>query len=217
MTAANNSAIVEFQTAVAGCRVDTNIGFVDLSGILNHEMDPSLLLKVSQETVAVLAASGGSAAVAPELVFTAPASGNALASLYGAASGCKVLLCKTGVPKSWLGKIDLVQADVPSRTMAGVLRTLVVKREALAKKKVVIVDDVLGFGNTAIGLLKMCQDAGAEVVHYVAFVEKVGEGGRQLLKEQFPNLHVHAIASVNVFAPKDVDTSSDDAGSEPEA
>jgi len=210
-----------YLAAIKACRVDTSIGFVDLSGVLNHELSPELLLNVAKEHHASFGApltpSSADGAVIdnkalqlkPDVVFTAPASGNALAALYGAACGANVLLCKTGIPKSWIGAIDVVKAEVPSRTMSGVERTLVVKRSALAGKKVIIVDDVLGHGTTAKGLLEMCRDAGATVLRFVAYVEKVGERGRDLLKASFPEVPVEAIATVNVFAPPDVSTESD--------
>ena len=216
-----------YLAAVKACRVDPSIGFVDLSGVLNHELSPSLLLGVAQEHHAACEAIYGTAAATgaggetdnkaalrsqkPDVIFTAPASGNALAALYGAACGADVLLCKTGIPKSWIGAVEVVKAEVPSRTMQGVERTLVVKRSALAGKKVVIVDDVLGHGTTAKGLLEMCRDAGAEVLRLVAFVEKVGERGRDVVKTHFPSVPVHPIAMVDVFAPADVSTDSDGA------
>ena len=64
---------------------------------------------------------------------------------------------------------------------------------------VLIADDFLAEGNAALGLNKICNDAGAKVVGVAAVIEKVFQGGRQKLED----LGIKVVAGASIKAFKD--------------
>ncbi len=62
---------------------------------------------------------------------------------------------------------------------------------------VLIVDDFLAEGNAALGLLKICQQAEANVVGVTAVIEKIFQGGRYKLEDL--GIKVFTGASIKAF------------------
>ena len=70
----------------------------------------------------------------------------------------------------------------PSHTK-GRMVELIVSPEYLADgEKILIIDDFLASGATILGLVRLAQAAGATIVGIGTLIEKVFEGGRELLK-----------------------------------
>jgi xanthine phosphoribosyltransferase len=60
---------------------------------------------------------------------------------------------------------------------------LIISPEYLAGgEKVLIIDDFLATGSTILGLVRLAQTAGAEIVGIGALIEKSFEGGRAILE-----------------------------------
>jgi xanthine phosphoribosyltransferase len=60
---------------------------------------------------------------------------------------------------------------------------LIVSPEYLGgSERILIIDDFLASGATILGLVRLAQAAGATIVGIGALIEKVFEGGRDLLK-----------------------------------
>ena len=71
---------------------------------------------------------------------------------------------------------------------------ITVAKEFLNKgDKVLVVDDFLAMGNAILGLKKIVEDAGAEVVGVGIAVEKGFQDGAKILRDAGINLHSLAI------------------------
>ena len=62
------------------------------------------------------------------------------------------------------------------------------------KRKILIIDDFLASGATIVGLVRLAQTAGAEVVGIGTLVEKTFEGGRDKLA--YLGVPVHSLVSI---------------------
>ena len=86
---------------------------------------------------------------------------------------------------------------------------LIISPEYLAGgERVLIIDDFLATGATILGLIRLAQSAGANIVGVGALVEKTFEGGRQALSHL--NVPVHSLARIQsmegdriIFEPSD--------------
>jgi xanthine phosphoribosyltransferase len=85
----------------------------------------------------------------------------------------------------------------PSHTR-GVMVELITSPEYLSRgERVLIIDDFLASGATILGLVRLTQAAGAEVVGIGTLIEKTFEGGRQALAAlNVPILSLVAITSM---------------------
>jgi xanthine phosphoribosyltransferase len=73
---------------------------------------------------------------------------------------------------------------------------LIVSPEYLAQgEKVIIIDDFLASGATILGLVRLAQAAGSQVVGIGTLIEKTFEGGRAALSAL--NIPVHALAMIS--------------------
>jgi len=91
---------------------------------------------------------------------------------------------------------DTVYLTVAPSHTKGRMVELIVSPEYLARgEKVLIIDDFLASGATILGLIRLAQAAGSEVVGVGTLIEKSFEGGREALEAL--NLTVHALAIIN--------------------
>ena len=82
----------------------------------------------------------------------------------------------------------------PSHTK-GRMVELIISPEHLQKgERVLIIDDFLASGATILGLVRLAETAGAEIVGIGALIEKNFEGGRDALK--YLNLPVESLARI---------------------
>jgi xanthine phosphoribosyltransferase len=70
----------------------------------------------------------------------------------------------------------------PSHTKGHTIELIVSPEFLVEGDKVVIIDDFLATGQTILGLVRLAQAAGAQVVGIGALIEKTFDGGRELLK-----------------------------------
>ena len=64
-------------------------------------------------------------------------------------------------------------------------------------EKIFIVDDFLAEGNAAMGLIDLCNQAGAKVVGYATAIEKGFQGGRKRLEDA--GVKVYSAANIKAF------------------
>jgi xanthine phosphoribosyltransferase len=72
---------------------------------------------------------------------------------------------------------------------------LIVSPEYLAGgERVLIIDDFLATGATILGLVRLAEAAGAQIVGIGALIEKTFEGGRQAL--EYLNVPIESLARI---------------------
>ena len=161
-------------------------GILKIDSFLNHQIDPQLLYEMALELKRLYAGEKISK------ILTVEASGIAIAALVGYVFSCPLVFAKKS--KSRNISPDVWCAEVESFTHGNV-NTIMVSKEYLGKEdKVLIVDDFLATGAALVGLKSVCEQAGATVVGAGIAVEKVFQGGGDLLRAQ--GLRIESLARI---------------------
>jgi len=161
-------------------------GVLKIDSFLNHQMDPMLMSEMAKELKRLYADAG------VNKVLTIEASGIAIAIMAGYEFGCPVVFAKKSKTKNISD--DLYTVEVESFTH-GKVNTVVVSKEFLKPgDRVLIVDDFLATGAARVGLKALVEQAGAEVVGAGIAVEKVFQGGGNLLREK--GMRVESLAMI---------------------
>lgn len=163
-------------------------GILKIDGILNHQMDPQLILAMGQEI------ANRFRHLHPTKVLTAEVSGIAPAAFTALALGVKVVYARKKKPVTMYGPVLLETA--PSHTKGGEVMLLVSAEYLHPGERVLIVDDFLASGATLRALARIVRGAEAELVGIAAVVEKTFEGGRELLSERY-HVPIEALARIS--------------------
>jgi len=83
----------------------------------------------------------------------------------------------------------------PSHTKGRTVELIVSPEYLAGGEKVLIIDDFLASGNTIMGLIRLAETAGSQVVGVGALIEKTFEGGREALKPY--GFQVEALARIS--------------------
>ena len=161
-------------------------GILKVDGFLNHQIDPALLYEMALELKRLYAGE------AVTKVLTIEASGIAIAAMVGYVFGCPLVFAKKSKSKNISN--DLYSVEVESFTH-GNTNTVVVSKEYLKKEdKVLIIDDFLATGAALVGLKELVEQAGATLVGAGIAIEKVFQGGGELLRSQ--GLRIESLARI---------------------
>lgn len=148
-------------------------GILKVDGFINHQVDPILMDACGAEFARRFTPVGATRVLTAEISGIAPA---LMAAKY---LDLPVVYARKSKPITMPDTVYLTVA--PSHTK-GRMVELIVSPEYLSRgERVLIIDDFLASGSTILGLVRLTQAAGAEVVGIGALVEKVFEGGRAAL------------------------------------
>lgn len=111
-------------------------------------------------------------------VLTAEISGIAPAVMTAYYLGLPVVYARKHKPVTMPGKVYLTVA--PSHTKGHQVELIVSPDYLPRGEKILIIDDFLASGNTIMGLVRLVEAAGAELVGIGALIEKRFEGGRDV-------------------------------------
>jgi xanthine phosphoribosyltransferase len=149
-------------------------GILKVDGFINHQVDPHLMDACGRELALRFAKVGATK------VLTAEISGIAPALTTAQHLGLPVVYARKSKPITMPDQVFLTMA--PSHTK-GRMVDLIVSPEYLADgERILIIDDFLASGATILGLVRLAQAAGATIVGIGTLIEKVFEGGRELLR-----------------------------------
>ena len=161
-------------------------GILKVDGFLNHQIDPQLLYEMALEFKRLYDGTG------INKILTIEASGIAMAAMTGYVFPCPLVFAKKSKSKNISNNVYSV--EVASFTH-GNTNTVVVSKEYLsAKDRVLIVDDFLATGAALVGLKALVEQAGGVVVGAGIAVEKVFQGGGDMLRSQ--GLRVESLAKI---------------------
>ena len=150
-------------------------GILKVDGFINHQVDPVLMNKCGKALAARFEDAGATK------VLTAEISGIAPALTTAAHLHLPVVYARKHKPITMPDQIFLTLT--PSHTKGRMVELIVSPEFLKAGEKVLIIDDFLASGQTIMGLVRLAQAAGAEVVGIGALVEKRFESGRDLLSD----------------------------------
>jgi xanthine phosphoribosyltransferase len=148
-------------------------GILKVDNFINHQVDAALMDACGAEFAHLFANTGATR------ILTAEISGIAPALMTARHMGLPVVYARKTKPVTMPDTVYLTVA--PSHTK-GRMVELIVSPEYLSRgEKVLIIDDFLASGSTILGLVRLAQAAGSEVVGVGTLIEKVFEGGRVTL------------------------------------
>jgi xanthine phosphoribosyltransferase len=161
-------------------------GILKVDNFINHQVDAGLMDACGAEFARLFADTGATR------ILTAEISGIAPALMAGRHLHLPVVYARKSKPVTMPDTVYLTVA--PSHTK-GRMVELIVSPEYLARgERVIIIDDFLASGATILGLVRLAQAAGSEVVGIGTLIEKTFEGGRAALSAL--GVPVHALAMI---------------------
>jgi len=149
-------------------------GILKVDGFINHQVDPLLMDACGRELAQRFAKVGATK------VLTAEISGIAPALTTAQHLGLPVVYARKSKPITMPDQVFLTMA--PSHTKGRMVELIVSPEYLSGGEKILIIDDFLASGATIWGLVRLAQAAGATIVGIGTLIEKVFEGGRELLK-----------------------------------
>jgi xanthine phosphoribosyltransferase len=149
-------------------------GILKVDGFINHQVDAKLMDQCGQEFAQRFKDLGATKVLTAEISGIAPAVSTALHL------GIPVVYARKNKPITMPDQVFLTLA--PSHTKGRTVELIVSPEYLSAKEKVLIIDDFLASGATILGLARLAQTAGAQIVGIGALVEKVFEKGREALQ-----------------------------------
>lgn len=162
-------------------------GILKVDGFVNHQVDPALMDACGKEFAKLFASVGATKVLTAEISGIAPAVATALHL------GLPVVYARKHKPITMPDQVLLTLA--PSHTKGRTVELIVSPEFLAGGEKVLIIDDFLASGNTIMGLIRLAETAGSQVVGVGALIEKIFEGGRDALKPYgFP---VEALARIS--------------------
>lgn len=161
-------------------------GILKVDGFINHQVDPVLMNACGKEFAKRFKDVGATK------VLTAEISGIAPALMTALHMNLPVVYARKHKPITMPDQVYLTLS--PSHTK-GRMVELIISPEYLADgENVLIIDDFLASGATILGLVRLAQSAGANIVGIGALIEKTFEGGREALS--YLGVPVEALARV---------------------
>lgn len=148
-------------------------GILKVDGFINHQVDPGLMFECGQELARRFEGVGATKVLTAEISGIAPALTTALHLKL------PVVYARKQKPITMPDQVFLTLS--PSHTKGRMVELIVSPEYLAGGEKVLIIDDFLATGSTILGLVRLAQTAGAEIVGIGTLIEKSFEGGRAVL------------------------------------
>lgn len=148
-------------------------GILKVDGFINHQVDPRLMDICGREFARRFKHIGATKVLTAEISGIAPAVTTALHL------DVPVVYARKHKPITMPDQVFLTLS--PSHTKGRMVELIISPEYLAGHERVLIIDDFLASGATILGLVRLAQTAGAQVVGIGALIEKTFEGGRQAL------------------------------------
>ncbi len=165
-------------------------GILKVDGFINHQVDPALMDACGRELAKRFTG------IEATKVLTAEISGIAPALMTALYLKLPVVYARKHKPITMPDQVFLTLA--PSHTKGREVELIISPEYLTVGERVIIVDDFLASGATILGLVRLAQTAGAQVVAVGALIEKVFEGGREALKHL--NVPIESLACIQYMS-----------------
>ena len=181
--------ILEDRILEDGVIINNDILKVD--SFINHQIDVSLVRDLAKEINQEFKDLG------VNKILTIETSGIAFAYAVAEEMGNLPLVFGKKRKSITVDENDVYKAEIKSFTRNTVSTVTVAHRYLNPDDTVLIVDDFLAEGNASLGLIDLCNQAGAKVVGVAVAIEKGFQPGRTRLEEL--GLKVYSGANVKAF------------------
>lgn len=169
-------------------------GIMKVDMFVNHQMDPVLMYHVAQEFQRRFAELGANK------ILTVEASGIAPAIMLGYLMRLPVVFAKKRKPAT----IDQCYQSVVYSFTKRANTPVIVSRDYLSTgDRVIFIDDFLASGSAAMGMIDICQQAGAEIVGMGFVIEKIFQNGHLRLLDAGVS-HIESLACVTSLANNEI-------------
>ncbi|PKN94579.1 MAG: xanthine phosphoribosyltransferase [Chloroflexi bacterium HGW-Chloroflexi-6] len=148
-------------------------GILKVDGFVNHQVDAGLMNLCGLEFARMFRHLGATKILTAEISGIAPALTTAIHL------GLPVVYARKTKPITMPDQVYLTLA--PSHTKGRMVELIISPEHLPHGERVLIIDDFLATGATILGLVRLAQTAGAEIVGVGALIEKTFEGGREAL------------------------------------
>jgi xanthine phosphoribosyltransferase len=148
-------------------------GILKVDSFINHQVDPQLMDVCGREFARRFKGVGATKVLTAEISGIAPAVTTAMHL------GLPVVYARKQKPITMPDQVFLTLT--PSHTKGRTVELIVSPEYLAGGEKVLIIDDFLATGATILGLARLAQTAGAQIVGVGALIEKTFEGGRKAL------------------------------------
>ena len=167
-----------------------NNDILKVDSFLNHQIDVSLTRAMAKEIAELYKGLG------VNKILTIETSGLPLSFAVAEEMGDLPLVFGKK-SKSLIVGNDVYKAEIKSFTRNINSTVTVAQKYLKPSDTVLIVDDFLAEGNASLGLLDLCNQAGAKVVGVAVAIEKGFQGGRNKLEAL--GLKVYSAANIKAF------------------
>jgi xanthine phosphoribosyltransferase len=148
-------------------------GILKVDGFINHQVDPRLMDECGREFARRFKHIGATKVLTAEISGIAPAVTTALHL------GVPVVYARKHKPITMPDQVFLTLS--PSHTKGRMVELIISPEYLGGNERVLVIDDFLASGATILGLVRLAETAGAQVIGVGALIEKTFEGGRQAL------------------------------------
>ena len=148
-------------------------GILKVDSFINHQVDPVLMEACGKEFARRFKDVGATK------ILTAEISGIAPALTTAQHLSLPVVYARKHKPITMPDQVFLTLS--PSHTKGRMVELIVSPEYLAGGERVLIIDDFLATGATTLGLVRLAQTAGAQLVGIGALIEKIFEGGRAAL------------------------------------
>jgi xanthine phosphoribosyltransferase len=163
---------------------------LSLDSVLNHQIDPQLIMEMGKEFAARFASVGATR------IVTVESSGIAIA--FATAFHLDLPLIFARKKKTRVMDEDLLVERVPSFTK-GFVTDLVLSRKMVAPNdRILVIDDIMANGEGLKALLRMLGQTGSEVVGVGVAIEKTFQRGGADLRDS--GLRVESLVKIHSLA-----------------
>jgi xanthine phosphoribosyltransferase len=170
--------------------VNLGNGILKVDGFINHQVDPMLMDACGCELAKRFQHLDATK------IFTAEISGIAPAVSTALHLKLPVIYARKSKPITMPDQVFLTLT--PSHTKGRQVELMVSPEYIGDGERLLIIDDFLATGATILGLVRIAQAAGAQVVGIGALIEKIFEGGRNALAHlNIPIESLTVITSMN--------------------
>jgi xanthine phosphoribosyltransferase len=148
-------------------------GILKVDGFINHQVDPQLMDACGRELARRFREVGATKVLTAEISGIAPA--------FTAAYHLQlpVVYARKSKPITMPDQVFLTLT--PSHTKGRTVELIISPEYLAGQERILIIDDFLATGATILGLVRLAQTAGAQIIGIGALIEKSFEGGRAAL------------------------------------
>jgi xanthine phosphoribosyltransferase len=173
-------------------------GILRVDSFVNHQMDPCLMKEAATEFMHRFAD------LKVNKILTIEASGIAPAVMLGYLMELPVVFAKK-IPSTMS---QCYHTEVRSFTKQRSYNVVINKEYLTADDHVLFIDDFLAFGNAAIGIVDLCQQAGATIEGMGFLIEKEFQRGRELLQLEGIR-HIESLAIIESLTDSQIKIKDD--------